>query len=197
MRSHVNATTSAPAGTLLARHSAEATLVLYFLFGLAFTIPLSILANIITPNTRDLLARRSAERLRKRTGEIAQEYRRIKSLHDNQGAYHSFLLTEILRLVGATTILAAAATMLAGLAWLENPTGGILVASSRIPDVILDSLLILLIARIAVGYFRAARIISRVKNFASYESAVKVELEKRNQSLEHASALSNHGDLGA
>jgi hypothetical protein len=104
--------------------------------------------------------------------------------HEDGSSYRNFLLTAIIRFTGAAAMLAAIGSVFAWFAWLDDPNGGVVVAPSRLPDTILGTLLILLIAVIAVGYSRAVRIINKVGDFEAYERAVKADLSRHGKSPE-------------
>ena len=67
-----------------------------FWLGLAFAIPLSIVANLFTPRIQDWLAKRSAAASVKRETAKAAEHARVAEYLAEPARFNSFLLTTLL-----------------------------------------------------------------------------------------------------
>lgn len=97
-----------------------------FWVGLAVSIPLSILANILTPRFQRALDARSQQRAVRRTNELRRELDRVRGLAADTAAFHSYLLWIVLR----TTLVGSLVAIIAGLAFmlptLARATGGMM-----------------------------------------------------------------------
>lgn len=78
-----------------------------FWLGLAASVPLSILGNLLTPNFQNFLAKRSSEKSKKRVKELQKEFERIKNMAENPEKLHTYLLMSILLVTFATASLGA------------------------------------------------------------------------------------------
>ena len=81
-----------------------------FWLGLAAAIPLSILANLLTPRIQRALARRSEARAARRAAQIQAELEEIERLTKEPGRLQTFLLESVLLI----TLLTSAVGVLAG-----------------------------------------------------------------------------------
>lgn len=81
-----------------------------FWFGLAAAIPLSIMANLLTPRIQRVLARRSDARAARRSEQIQSELDEIERLTREPGRLQTFLLESVLLI----TLLTSAIGVLAG-----------------------------------------------------------------------------------
>ncbi len=74
-----------------------------FWLGLAAAIPLSIVANLLTPKIQQWLSERSEKKSAKRVAELRVEYERIENLTKNPIVLHTYLLQQILFIVFFTS----------------------------------------------------------------------------------------------
>jgi hypothetical protein len=66
-----------------------------FWLGLAFAIPLSIVANLFTPRIQDWFSKRSAASAARREATLSREQARIDEYSRNPTRFNSFLLTTL------------------------------------------------------------------------------------------------------
>lgn len=87
-----------------------------FWIGLLIAIPLSILANILTPRAQKWLDRRSETKQSKRAGTLRSEHAQVAALVEDQRKLHTYLLMVVVR----ATYIGSLVGIITGLIWAVN-----------------------------------------------------------------------------
>lgn len=141
-----------------------------FWLGLAAAIPLSIIANLVTPRIQNLLSKRSEAKSAKRIAELRAEYERVLALTKNADELHTHLLQNILFITFFTAFFGAI-------------SGALFAVGSFLPNSPqLFQLGQLIAVAGAVGVARicidAIRDTNRVRKFDSYKARIESEIGK-------------------
>ncbi len=116
-----------------------------FWIGLALAIPLSVLANLLTPAAQRWFDRRNQARLARHAGDLREEYELIRSFVRDRSRLNSFLLAAVIRstligsLVGIITGMVFAAASIAYLGGIPNAFGQVLAVIGAIMVVRISS----------------------------------------------------------
>jgi len=76
-----------------------------FWIGISAAIPLSVVANLVTPRSQQWLARRNASRAARRSNELREELESIEKLTSEPGRLQIFLLESVLLITLLTSVI--------------------------------------------------------------------------------------------
>ncbi len=133
-----------------------------FWLGLAAAIPLSIVANLLTPKIQQWLSKRSESKYAKRVAELRSEYERVEKLTKNPDALHTYLLQQILFIAFFTSSVIAITGVLSFA--MATSLGKLIEISGAIS-----------IARFCIEAIRDA---NRVRKFDRYKERIESEIGK-------------------
>jgi hypothetical protein len=135
----------------------------YFLLGLLFSIPLGIVAILLSNPVQRWLETRSVNLSVRRKRQVEADYKLVKRYHDDPSQFHSYLLNIILLLTLVSAITGLVSGLVISFGYFAFYVGPVVFAAGQILSVV-GTFVVVILA------YRALQIVARVQKFEEFEA---------------------------